>query len=195
MPDMNPPRILVFAGSARAGSLNKKLARAAAQAIGEAGGRATFLDLAEHRLPLYDGDLEGRDGVPQTARALRELFAAHQGFVLSSPENNGSVSALLKNTLDWLSRPDGQVDKRAAFRGKPVALLSASPGQFGGLRHLVHLGVILSNLEMLVLPEPFGLARADKAFDADGALIDQRARDEVQATARRIVDITVRLSA
>lgn len=192
---MNPPRILVFAGSARAGSLNKKLARAAAQAVGEAGGRATFLDLAEHRLPLYDGDLESRDGVPPAARALRELFAAHQGFVLSSPENNSSVSALLKNTLDWLSRPDGQVDKRAAFRGKPVALLSASPGQFGGLRHLVHLGVILSNLDMLVLPDPFGLARADKAFDADGALTDERARDEVQATARRIVDITTRLTA
>jgi chromate reductase len=192
---MNPPRILVFAGSARAGSLNKKLARAAAQAVGEAGGRATFLDLAEHRLPLYDGDLESRDGVPPAARALRELFAAHQGFVLSSPENNSSVSALLKNTLDWLSRPDGQADKRAAFRGKPVALLSASPGQFGGLRHLVHLGVILSNLDMLVLPDPFGLARADKAFDADGTLTDERARDEVQATARRIVDITARLTA
>lgn len=192
---MNPPRILVFAGSAREDSLNKKLARAAAQAIGAAGGQAHFLDLADHHLPLYDGDLESRDGVPPAARALRALFAEHQGFVISSPENNSSVSALLKNTLDWLSRPDGQADKRAAFRGKPVALLSASPGQFGGLRHLVHLGVILSNLEMLVLPEPFGLARADKAFDTNGALNDEKARDEVQAAAHRIVEITARLTA
>ena len=187
---MAGPRILVFAGSAREGSLNKRLARVAAAAVREAGGESTFVDLAAYPIPLYDGDLEARDGLPATARALKELFFAHDGFIVCSPENNSSVSALLKNTLDWLSRPDGRPDKRAAFRGKPAGMLSASPGYFGGVRHLVHLGVILQNLEMLVLPEPFGLARAGDAFAADGSLKDQQARAAVNELAARVVNTT-----
>lgn len=190
---MAAPRILVFAGSAREGSLNKRLARVAAEAVHVAGGEGRFVDLAAYPMPLYDGDLETRAGLPVAARALRDAFLASDGFIVASPENNASVSALLKNTLDWLSRPDDQKDKRAAFRGKPVGLLSASPGYFGGVRHLVHLGVILQNLEMLVLPEPFGLARANLAFHPDGTLKDAAAQAAVNELAQRVVETTAAL--
>ncbi|MBK5105895.1 MAG: NAD(P)H-dependent oxidoreductase, partial [Burkholderiales bacterium] len=100
-------KILVFAGSARASSLNKKLARVAAEAVRAAGASATFIDLADYPIPLYDGDLEDREGLPANARKLKDLFIAHQGLFIVSPENNASVSALLKNTLDWLSRQVG----------------------------------------------------------------------------------------
>lgn len=187
---MHKPKILAFAGSAREGSWNKRLARVAAKAVQDAGAHVTLVDLNDFPMPLYHGDFEAREGVPEKARELKALCAAHNGFLISSPENNTSVSALLKNTLDWLSRPDKAQNKRAAFQGKPVALLSASPGYFGGVRHLPHLGEILLNLEMIVLPEPFSLARANEAFTAEGALKDAQAQKLVAELAQRLVRTT-----
>lgn len=186
-------RILAFAGSAREGSWNKRLVRVAARAATQSGAEVTLIDLQDFPMPLYHGDLEAKEGVPASARKLKALFMEHESFLVSSPENNTSLSALLKNTIDWLSRPDGSADKRAAFQGKPVALLSASPGYFGGVRHLPHLAEILQNLEMLVLPEPFSLARAHEAFAADGSLKDPRAQAQVAGLVRRLIQLTERL--
>ena len=99
------PRILAFAGSLRAESFNKKLARVAAEALRKAGGEVTLIDLRDYPLPLYDGDLEAASGLPENGRKLKSLFLEHQGLLISSPEYNSSIPAVLKNTIDWVSRP------------------------------------------------------------------------------------------
>ncbi len=189
------PKILAFAGSARAESLNKKLARAAAEAARGAGGEVTLVDLDDYPMPLYHGDLESREGVPRKARELRELFRAHDALLIASPENNASVSSLLKNTLDWISRPaDGQ-NGLVPYQGKVAALLAASPGALGGLRGLVHLRQILQTLNVLVLSEQFALPRAHEAFDAAGALADPKQQAIVTGVARRLVEVAGKLAA
>lgn len=189
------PRILAFAGSARAESLNKRLARVAAAAAEQAGAEVTLIDLDDYPLPVYHGDLEAREGVPGAARRLRELFVAHQGLLIASPENNASVSALLKNTLDWLSRPDRGQNGLVPYNGKVAALFAASPGALGGLRGLVHLRQILMTLNVLVLSEQFALPRAHEAFDSAGELQEPRHRAAVAGVARRLVEVTARLTA
>ncbi len=188
-------RILVFAGSARAGSLNKKLARVAADVLRTAGAEATLIDLADYPTPLYDGDLEAREGVPASARKLKDLFIAHQGLLVVSPENNASVSALLKNTLDWISRQDGSESGLVPFQGKVAALAGASPGALGGLRGLTHLRAILQTLNVLVLSEQVALGRAHEAFNEDGSLKDAKQQAALAALARKLVDVCARLAA
>ena len=188
-------KILVFAGSARTGSLNKKLARVAAEALRAAGASATFIDLADYPLPLYDGDLEARKGLPANARQLKDLFIAHQGLFIVSPENNASVSALLKNTLDWVSRQDGKESGLLAYEGKVAAIAAASPGALGGLRGLTHLRAILQTLKVLVLSEQFALGRAHEAFAEDGRLKDAKHQAAIAALAQRLTEVGARLGA
>src|SRR5207249_4293667 len=121
-------RVLCFAGSARRASLNKKLAHLAAQAARSAGAEVTLIDLGDFTLPVYHGDIEVESGVPAPARELAALVRSHAGLLIASPENNTSVSALLKNTLDWISR----IKDVPVFSGKVAGLLAASPGAFGG---------------------------------------------------------------
>jgi NAD(P)H-dependent FMN reductase len=187
-------RILVFAGSARSGSLNKKLARAAAASVQAAGAEATLIDLADYPMPLYDGDLEAREGIPAAARKLKDLFIAHQGLFIASPENNASVSALLKNTLDWISRQDGSESGLIPYRGKVAAIAGASPGAFGGLRGLTHLRAILQTLNVLVLSEQVALARAHEAFNQDGGLKDAKQQAALAALAGKLTDMCARLA-
>jgi len=189
------PRILIFAGSARSGSLNKKLARAAAAAVRAAGAEAGLIDLADYPMPLYDGDLEEREGVPANARKLKDLFNAHQGMLIVSPENNASVSALLKNTLDWISRQDGNESGLVPYRGKVAALAGASPGALGGLRGLTHLRAILQALNVLVLSEQFALGRAHEAFNADGSLRDAKEQDALASLALKLTEVCAKLTA
>jgi chromate reductase, NAD(P)H dehydrogenase (quinone) len=188
-------RILVFAGSARAGSLNKKLARVAAAAVRAAGAEATLIDLADYPMPLYDGDLEARDGVPASARKLKDLFIAHRGLLIVSPENNASVSALLKNTLDWISRQDGSESGLTPYQGKVAALAGASPGALGGLRGLTHLRAILQTLNVLVLSEQIALGRAHEAFNDDGSLKDAKQQAALAALSKKLTDLCARLAA
>lgn len=188
-------RILVFAGSARTGSLNKMLARAAAVAVRAAGAEATFVDLADYPMPLYDGDLEIREGLPAGARKLKDLFIAHRGLFIVSPENNASVSALLKNTLDWISRQDGSESGLVPYQGKVAAIAGASDGALGGLRGLTHLRAILQTLKVLVLSEQLALGRAHEAFDQDGSLKDAKQRAALAALAQKLTDVCTRLAA
>jgi len=186
-------RILVFAGSARTGSLNKKLAGAAAEALRSAGAGVTLIDLADYPMPLYDGDLEAREGVPPSARKLKDLFIAHQGLLIASPENNASVSALLKNALDWISRQDGSESGLVPYQDKVAALAGASPGALGGLRGLTHLRAILQTLNVLVLSEQFALGRAHEAFNADGSLKDGKQQAALAAVAKKLNGVCARL--
>lgn len=186
------PRILAFAGSARRDSLNKKLVRAAAQFAREAGAEVTLVDLDDYPMPIYHGDLEAAEGMPARALALRELLLAHDGLLIASPENNASVSSLLKNTIDWLSRDLGEgkgADSGLApWQGKVGAMLAASPGGFGGVRGLPHLRQILCTLGVTVLPGQVALPRAHEAFAADGTLADARAAKSVRALAVALVE-------
>lgn len=168
-------RVLVFAGSIREGSSNKKLARAAAEALEGAGVTTTLIDLADFEMPLYNGDLEAESGLPESTLRLKELFAQHQGLVISCPEYNSSITPLLKNTIDWLSRAAEGEAPLSAFRGKVAGLLGASPGALGGLRGLVHVRSILGNIGVWVAPTQVALGKAHAAFDDEGKLTDESA--------------------
>ncbi|HZN58809.1 MAG TPA: NAD(P)H-dependent oxidoreductase [Planctomycetota bacterium] len=183
-----PPKILAFAGSTREGSYNKQLLKLAAAAASKAGGDVQVIDLRDFPLPIYDGDLESREGLPENARKLKQLFISHQAILISSPEYNSSVSGVLKNAIDWVSRPAPGEAPLAGFEGKVAGLLSTSPGALGGLRGLVQLRAILGNIRVLVLPDQVAVSRANEAFDAEGRLKDPKLQASVEKLAEKLVD-------
>jgi NAD(P)H-dependent FMN reductase len=187
-------KILAFSGSARSASLNKILASAATEAARAAGAEVTLIDLRDYPMPVYDGDLEAHEGVPPKARELKALFIAHNGLLIASPENNASVSSLLKNTLDWVSRPDQGQNGLVPYQNKVAGLVAASPGALGGLRGLVHLRAILQTLNVQVISEQFALGRAHEAFDESGKLKDVKQQAILSGTMQRLVDVTARLA-
>lgn len=185
---MSRPKILAFAGSARRDSFNKKLVRIAARGAEEAGAEVTLLDLADFPLPLYDGDLEAEQGIPENAKALKELFLAHQGLLLSCPEYNSSITPLLKNTIDWVSRPFEGEQPLAAYKNKICALMSASPGGLGGLRGLVHMRAILQNIGVIVLPKQMAISQANNAFADDGSLNDSKQQETILSLGKSVFE-------
>jgi NAD(P)H-dependent FMN reductase len=169
------PKILAFAGSTRGDSFNKKLVAIAAAGARNAGAEVTLIDLRDFPLPLYDGDLEERDGLQDNAKKLKALFLANDGLLISAPEYNSGISGVLKNTIDWISRSESDDEKPlACFTGKVVALMSASPGALGGLRGLVQVRSILGNIKVLVLPDQIAVSKAHEAFNPDGSLKDAK---------------------
>jgi chromate reductase len=188
------PKILALAGSTREASFNKKLVRIAATGARSAGAEVTIVELRDLGLPLYDGDLETRDGLPPAARKLKDLMLAHQGFMISSPEYNSSISAVLKNAIDWASRPVPGEAPLACFTGKTAAIMSASPGALGGLRGLVHVRSILGNINVLVIPDQVAVMHADKAFADDGKLKDAALHARVEALGAKLAGTLVKLN-
>lgn len=167
-------RLLAFSGSARDGSYNQKLVQIAAQGALQTGAEVTLINLADFPMPLFNQDLEQSAGMPQYATTLKDLFINHDGFLIASPEYNGSFSPLLKNALDWVSRrgsPD--VPYQPVFKDKFAAIMAASPGALGGMRGLVMLRMLLNNLAINVLSAQQTVPFADKAFHADGLLADE----------------------
>ncbi len=189
------PKILAFSGSNRDGSYNRMLLEAAAAGVEAAGGEVKILDLRKLRLPLYDGDLERIEGLPDSVRELKAQMIAHQGFLIASPEYNGSISPALKNALDWASRPAAGEAALACFANKVAAICSASPGGLGGLRGLVHVRAILNNLKVLVLPDQVAVGEAQHAFQGNGAIKNEQERQVVEALGAKLVDVTTKLSA
>jgi chromate reductase len=172
--------ILAFAGSARSGSFNKRLVAIAAEGARAAGAECTLLDLRDYALPLYDGDLEADSGLPENATRLRELFVRHEGLLIACPEYNSSISPLLKNTIDWVTRSPKATPDLSAFQGKSVALMAASPGPLGGLRGLVVVRMLLANIGCLVLPGDVTIRGAMNSFDESGALVDEKQAERVR---------------
>jgi len=164
---MSQPKILAFAGSTRVHSWNKKIVTLAAAGARQAGALVTVLDLKHYPLPLFDQDLEAAAGPPENAVKLKTLLVEHHGFLIASPEYNSSITAVLKNMIDWVSRPAPGEPPLVAFRGKVASLMSASPGVLGGLRGLVHLRSILGNIGVIVLPDQIAISNAHEAFAAD----------------------------
>ena len=165
---MRSPSILAFAGSTRKESLNKLLIDEAIGLMTTTGARVTKVDLADFPLPLYDGDLEADQGLPENAK-------------------------ILKNAIDWVSRPQPDEPSLVAYRGKTAALLAASPGVIGGLRGLTIMRMILTNLGMVVIPEQQTIPRANGAFDASGRLKESADRDAVRMVTDRLVQVTTQL--
>lgn len=188
------PKILAFAGSLRTESFNKRLIKLAAKGAEKAGAEVTCIDLRDFPLPIFDQDLEAKEGLPKNAVKLKELFLAHGGLLISSPEYNSSISGVLKNTIDWVSRGDPRDKPLACFDQKVAGLMSASPGALGGLRGLVHVRAILGNIKVLVLPEQIAISKADEAFNADGSLKDSKQQAAVEKIAARVVQLVSKLN-
>jgi chromate reductase, NAD(P)H dehydrogenase (quinone) len=182
-------RILAFAGALRHGSYNRKLLALGVDAL-----RALpdveldVLDLHEVAMPLYDGDLEDASGFPAGATKFRERLQAASGILVVSPEYNASIPGTLKNAIDWSSRPPGQV-----WRGKVVAMMSASPGMLGGNRMLPDLRKVLSAIGAIVLPTQLGLSGADKAFGPDGKLSESLMK-QLDALIKQLAETTRKLA-
>lgn len=190
------PHILVFAGSTRQQSLNRRLARAAADIARSAGADTTLLELSDFDIPLYNADLESQ-GTPADVVRLKEILHAHAGWIVCSPEYNGSYTALLKNAIDWASSPVAGhpvwSDGTLPFRGKVVGMLSASPGGLGGLRSQSHLAPLLLNLECWLAPQAFALGHAGSAFDEAGALVDAAHHGRVRNVVEQVLWASQRL--
>lgn len=190
---MSKPKILAFSGSARKDSFNQRLLENAARAAEDAGADVRIINLGDFPMPIMNQDLEREQGQPENGTRLKALFIEHDGFLLASPEHNSSISSLLKNAIDWVSRKVGDEPPLVAFKGKTAAILSASPGRLGGLRGLVHVRSILSNLGVLVLPEQLAVSSATSAFDDNGNLINDGEIDRVKNISTRLVDVLSRL--
>ncbi|MBL1199440.1 MAG: NAD(P)H-dependent oxidoreductase [Nostoc sp. GBBB01] len=188
------PKILAFAGSTRIDSYNKKLVKIAAAGAKAAGAEVTYLDLRDLPLPLYGEDLEAQEGMPANARTLKDLMISHQGFLIASPEYNSSLTAVLKNAIDWASRPYPNESPLAAFSGKVATIMSASPGGLGGLRGLVHLRSILGNIKVLVLPDQIAVSKAYEAFNADGTLKDPKQQESIEKLGEGLTKILFKLN-
>lgn len=187
---MPVPRILVFAGSIRSGSHNTVLAALAAKELALAGVEVTRISLADYPMPLYDADLEAKSGPPEHAARLKQMMMAHHGVFIASPEYNASVTPLLKNAIDWVSRvQEGREVALAAYKNRAFALGGASNGQFGAVRSLMALRQILElGCGALVIPEQIAVTRAADAFDDMGQLKDERSRSQLNAVVRRLIE-------
>lgn len=174
------PKILAFAGSTRTGSFNKQLIKVGVRGAEAAGAQVTLIELRDLKLPLYDGDDEVQNGLPEGALRLKELMKAHDGLLISSPEYNSSISGVLKNAIDWASRPAPNEATLECFDGKVAALLSASPGALGGLRGLVTVRSILGNIKVIVLPDQVAVSKAHEAFNEDGSMKNAKQQESVE---------------
>ncbi len=191
-----PSKLLIFAGSARQASVNRQLAHAAASQARDTGAEVTLIELADFDVPIYNADLEAR-GTPSDVMQLKQILFAHPAWLICSPEYNGSYTALLKNTIDWVSSPVKSdpvwQDGLKSFNGKVVGVLSASPGALGGLRSQSHLVPLLLNLQCWVAPKTFALGKAGEAFDADGKLVSAFHVKQLQAVIDQVLFASERL--
>jgi len=190
---MPKPTILALAGSTRTGSFNGKALALAAAAATEAGAEMTVVNLKDYVLPLYDADFESEQGLPDAAKALKALFVAADGLLIASPEYNSSITPLLKNTLDWVSRAESDDEAPLqAFSGKTAALISASPGALGGLRGLVHLRAILGNIGVLVLHQQAAVSSAHTAIGEGPDWSDAAAKKRIASVGKALAEFLLR---
>ncbi len=172
-------KVLLFAGSTRQDSVNKKLINEAARLAREQKADVTVIDLRDYGMPFYDGDLEAKDGMPAKAKQLRNLMIQSQTILIASPEYNSSLPAVLKNAIDWASRTEASGSSRDAFKGKKFGIMSASPGPGGGARTLVHLRSIIEAVGGNVIAKQVTVPNAFTAFDEKGKLIDTKLQAEL----------------
>jgi len=187
------PRILAFAGSAHQGSWNRKVLEVIVVGARSAGAEVTVINLGDYPLPVYDGDLESSEGLPENAHALKQLFSDHDGYIIATPEYNSSIPPLLKNTIDWASRPVDGAPGMAWTRGKVAAVVSASPGALGGLRALGVVRALIDNIGIMVIPQKRAVGGVSKMFDESGAMTDEKTREALESIGATLADTLRRL--
>lgn len=187
------PTIVAFAGSTRTESFNKKLVKIAARGAAQAGAKVEFVDLRDLNLPLFDEDLEAKDGAPEGATRLKSLLKACDGMLIASPEYNSSLSGVLKNAIDWATRPAEGEKPLEVFAGKAAVIMSASPGGLGGLRGLVHLRALLGNIQVIVLPDQHAVSNAHEAISPEGEISDDALRSKIEGLGAKLTDVCRKL--
>jgi chromate reductase, NAD(P)H dehydrogenase (quinone) len=191
---MSALKILVIPGSLRTGSLNAKLAAVAAHELAQQGAEVTRISLADFPLPIYDGDLQGKSGVPKHAVNLKRMMSAHHGVLIVTPEYNSSVPPLVKNTIDWLSRvQDAQEARGEVFRERAFAIAAASESRLGGTRSLAALRLILTACHASVIPNQLALSFAGQAYDDMDKLRHPADIEALDAMARQLIDVSQRM--
>ncbi|MGY4317119.1 NADPH-dependent FMN reductase [Bradyrhizobium sp. JR3.5] len=191
---MSALKILVIPGSLRSGSLNAKLAAVLAQELAQSGADVTRISLGDFPLPIYDGDLQAKSGVPQHAVNLKRMIGAHHGVLIVTPEYNSSVPALVKNTIDWVSRVQDPHETRGqVFHGRAFALAAASGNRLGGTRSLAALRLILTACHAAVIPNQLALSFAEQAYDDMDRLKHQADIDTMRALVRQLIDHSQRM--
>jgi chromate reductase len=187
-------KILVIPGSLRSGSLNTRLAAVAAYELAQLGAEVSRISLADFPLPIYDGDLQTKSGVPKNAVNLKRMMSAHHGVLVVTPEYNSSVPALVKNTIDWVSRvQDTQEARGEVFRGRAFAIAAASESRLGGTRSLAALRLILTACQATVIPNQFALSFAGSAYDDMERLKHPADIEAMGAMARQLIDVSQRM--
>jgi NAD(P)H-dependent FMN reductase len=191
MSPMPTPKILVLPGSNRTGSHNVRLAALAAKELTLRDIEVTYISLVDYSLPLYDADVDARSGQPESAVKLKRMIQAHHGVFITSPEYSASVTPLLKNAIDWVSRVREKGDPTyAAFKHRTFAIASASTGQHGGLRSLIALRQILElGCGAFVIPEQVAVPWADTAFDGMDNLLEARLANMLRTELERLVEM------
>jgi NAD(P)H-dependent FMN reductase len=189
------PRILVFAGSVRTGAFSGRTADVAQKELAVQGAEVTRISLGDYPLPIMDEDLEKEKGVPENAAKLGRLIAAHDGLLIATPEYNGSIPPLLKNTIDWVSRlrRDGGRSFRPLY-GKPAALCSSSDSKFAGIRCINHLRAVLVRCQMEVITPECSVSNAAEAFAEDGQFRDERLHQSMERLCRTLIETSRMLS-
>jgi chromate reductase, NAD(P)H dehydrogenase (quinone) len=177
-------KFLMFSGSTRKASFNKKLVKETSKIAKKLGAEVTVIDLQDYPMPIYNGDIEENSGYPDSSKKLYELIKEHDALVISSPEYNGFPSPLLKNVIDWVSRIDVKV-----YDGKAAAIISISSGGLGGMRGLLHLRILLNNLNMLVMPGQVSIGNAFEVFNNDGALKNDTHQDMLKSLMSRLLSV------
>jgi NAD(P)H-dependent FMN reductase len=185
-------KILVFGGSIRTGSLSAKLAALAAKELAVEGAAVTLLSLADYPLPLYNGDMEKNEGFPENAKKLARQVQAHQGIFIATPEYNHSLPPLLKNSIDWISRP--KLGAEIPLRGRVYGLGSTSDGYIGGARALIDLRKVLATaVGALTIAEQISISRAQDAFDDSGQLIAEMPAKLLRTVCKRLIEVAERM--
>ena len=195
---MNKPRIVVMAGSRRREALSRRVAAACVRALDAAGAEVERVELDDDPAPLYDGDLEAASGLPEAIVRLQRVLYASDGVLVVNPEYNGSLTPLLKNTLDWCSRPNPADPERSGgkvYAGRAAAVVGSSPGALGGMRVLFHIRDVLGYLGMQVIPQQLAVGKAGEAVGDDDRLRDAAQQDMLDKLAAALVDTARRLRA
>ena len=189
------PRILAFSGSLRSASWNHLVAMTAASGAEATGADVTLIRLGDHPLPLYDQDFESSEGLPEPAMKLKQLFREHDGFIIGCPEYNGSLTAALKNCIDWVSRPEEGHPSMDGFKGKVAGLVACSPGRLGGIRGLGHVRTILSGIGVHVVPTQIAVPGVADLFDDEGLMTDERMKANLEELGQAVAETARRLRA
>jgi len=191
---MSAPKILIIPGSLRTGSHNAKLAAVAAYEFAQAGVEVNRISLADFPLPIYDGDLYAKSGVPKNAINLKRMIGAHQGVLIVTPEYNASVPPLLKNAIDWVSLVQDPREARSeVFRSRAFAIAGASRSRLGGSRALAALRLILTACRANVVANQLALSFADEAYDDMDRLKNQADIDALKQMVRQLIDVSQRM--